>query len=177
MQCKALPWDQTTSFIVLATFSAHKFLRWCRATVTKLSTTSWLCTEAFRFPGQGGSAEPPCSRKFLVGAKCHKKVPWWSEESKSWHKQVMFFGPKCTLANGHVLPDTQTEVGGVMRTAVSSSARNELVGFGVAIEKQPPRRKLKLRILLGQSPGASWDNKDTSEEYQICLVWVWWYSD
>ncbi|KAJ6134822.1 hypothetical protein N7523_001144 [Penicillium sp. IBT 18751x] len=40
-----------------------------------------------------------------------------------------------------------------MQIAVSSSARNKLVGFGVAIEKQPPRnRKLKLKtfsITLG----------------------------
>lgn len=50
--------------------------------------------------------------------------------------------------------------GGTMRAAVSSSARNGLVGFGVAIEKQPPRyRKLKLKtssVTLGaraeQSP-------------------------
>ncbi|OKO93668.1 hypothetical protein PENSUB_11947 [Penicillium subrubescens] len=35
-----------------------------------------------------------------------------------------------------------------MQIAVSSSARNELVGFGVAIEKQPPRyRKLKLKTV------------------------------
>jgi ribonuclease HI len=42
--------------------------------------------------------------------------------------------------------ETQTETGGVMRIAVSSSARNEKVGFGVAIEKQPPRyRKPRLK--------------------------------
>ncbi|KAJ6105337.1 hypothetical protein N7523_010147 [Penicillium sp. IBT 18751x] len=41
---------------------------------------------------------------------------------------------------------TQTETGGVMRIAVSSSARNEMVGIGVAIEKQPPRyRKPRLK--------------------------------
>lgn len=35
-----------------------------------------------------------------------------------------------------------------MQVAVSSSARNELVGFGVAIEKRPPRnRKLKNKAL------------------------------
>ena len=49
--------------------------------------------------------------------------------------------------------EPQTEAGGSMQIAVSSSARNELVGFGVAIEKQPPRnRKLKLKtfpITLG----------------------------
>ncbi|KAJ5556668.1 hypothetical protein N7494_000583 [Penicillium frequentans] len=49
--------------------------------------------------------------------------------------------------------EPQTEAGGLMQIAVSSSARNELVGFGVAIEKQPPRnRKLKLKtfsITLG----------------------------
>lgn len=46
----------------------------------------------------------------------------------------------------HDLPETQTEAGGAMRIAVSSSARNEMVGFGVAIEKQPPRyRKPRLK--------------------------------
>ncbi|KAJ5494161.1 hypothetical protein N7463_010248 [Penicillium fimorum] len=44
--------------------------------------------------------------------------------------------------------DLQTTAGLYMQIAVSSSARNELVGFGVAIEKQPPRyRKLKLKTL------------------------------
>ncbi|KAJ5449493.1 uncharacterized protein N7458_005942 [Penicillium daleae] len=44
------------------------------------------------------------------------------------------------------MPDSQTVPGGSMQAAVSSSARNGLVGFGVAIEKQPPRyRKLKLK--------------------------------
>jgi len=47
---------------------------------------------------------------------------------------------------GQDLPEPQTETGGVMRIAVSSSARNEMVGFGVAIEKQPPRyRKPRLK--------------------------------
>lgn len=41
--------------------------------------------------------------------------------------------------DGHDSPETQTEAGGVMRIAVSSSARNEMVGFGVATKKQPPR--------------------------------------
>lgn len=49
--------------------------------------------------------------------------------------------------------EPQTEAGGLMQIAVSSSARNELVGFRVAIKKQPPRnRKLKLKtfsITLG----------------------------
>ncbi|KAJ5543771.1 hypothetical protein N7494_005050 [Penicillium frequentans] len=49
--------------------------------------------------------------------------------------------------------EPQTEAGGLMQIAVSSSARNGLVGFGVAIEKRPPRnRKLKLKtfsITLG----------------------------
>ncbi|KAG0152951.1 hypothetical protein PDIDSM_55550 [Penicillium digitatum] len=40
------------------------------------------------------------------------------------------------------------EAGGCMQVAVSSSARNELVVFGVAIEKRPPRnRKLKHKAL------------------------------
>ncbi|KGO75147.1 Endonuclease/exonuclease/phosphatase [Penicillium italicum] len=44
--------------------------------------------------------------------------------------------------------EIQTRAGLYMQIAVSSSARNELVGFGVAIEKQPPRyRKLKLKTL------------------------------
>jgi ribonuclease HI len=44
------------------------------------------------------------------------------------------------------MPDSDTVPGGSMQVAVSSSARNGLVGFGVAIEKQPPRyRKPKLR--------------------------------
>ena len=44
--------------------------------------------------------------------------------------------------------DFQTRAGVYMQIAVSSSARNELVGFGVAIERQPPRyRKLKLKTI------------------------------
>ncbi|KAJ5860661.1 uncharacterized protein N7529_007971 [Penicillium soppii] len=44
--------------------------------------------------------------------------------------------------------DWSTVPGGSMRIAFSSSARNELVGFGVAIEKQPPRyRKVRLKTL------------------------------
>ncbi|KAJ6118433.1 hypothetical protein N7471_013900 [Penicillium samsonianum] len=49
--------------------------------------------------------------------------------------------------------ETSDVPGGSMQVAFSSSARNELVGFGVTIEKQPPRyRKVKLRafsITLG----------------------------
>jgi hypothetical protein len=44
------------------------------------------------------------------------------------------------------IPDPHTAPGGSIQVAVSSSARNGLVGFGVAIKKQPPRyRKLKLK--------------------------------
>ncbi|KMK63758.1 reverse transcriptase [Aspergillus fumigatus Z5] len=44
------------------------------------------------------------------------------------------------------MPDPRTAPGGSMQIAVSSSARNGLVGFRVAIEKQPPRyQKLKLK--------------------------------
>lgn len=51
-------------------------------------------------------------------------------------------------ANVHGQNEPQTEAGGLMQIAFSSSARNELVGFGVAIEKQPPRnRKLKLKTV------------------------------
>ncbi|THC88429.1 hypothetical protein EYZ11_012122 [Aspergillus tanneri] len=43
-------------------------------------------------------------------------------------------------------PETQTETGGSMQIAVSSSARNELVGCGGMIQKQPPKyRKPKLK--------------------------------
>ncbi|KAJ5471428.1 hypothetical protein N7530_008785 [Penicillium desertorum] len=45
-------------------------------------------------------------------------------------------------------PQSPAVPGGLMQIATSSSARNELVGFGVAIERQPPRyRKLKLKTL------------------------------
>ena len=46
------------------------------------------------------------------------------------------------ISEGSTIP------GGSMQIALSSSARNELVGFGVAIEKQPPRyRKVRLKTL------------------------------
>ncbi|CRL30028.1 Nematode reverse transcriptase-like [Penicillium camemberti] len=46
------------------------------------------------------------------------------------------------VLNGSTVP------GGSIRIAFSSSARNELVGFGVAIEKTPPRyRKARLKTL------------------------------
>lgn len=38
-------------------------------------------------------------------------------------------------------PESQAEAGGSMQIAVSSSARNEVVGFGGAIQKQPPKYK------------------------------------
>jgi hypothetical protein len=45
-------------------------------------------------------------------------------------------------------PQSPTAPGGLMQIATSSSARNGLVGFGVAIERQPSRyRKLKLKTL------------------------------
>jgi hypothetical protein len=44
-------------------------------------------------------------------------------------------------------PETSAMPGGSMQIAFSSSSRNELVGFGVAIEKQPPRyRKVRLKV-------------------------------
>jgi ribonuclease HI len=46
------------------------------------------------------------------------------------------------------LSEGSTVPGGSMQIAFSSSARNELVGFGVATEKQPPRqRKVRLKTL------------------------------
>ncbi|GAA92341.1 reverse transcriptase [Aspergillus luchuensis IFO 4308] len=48
--------------------------------------------------------------------------------------------------DGEAMPDPQSVPGGSIQIATSSSARNGMVGFGVAIEKQPPRyRKLKLK--------------------------------
>ncbi|KAK6810408.1 hypothetical protein RU639_013833, partial [Aspergillus parasiticus] len=38
-------------------------------------------------------------------------------------------------------PESQAEAGGTMQIAVSSSARNEVVGFGGVIQKQPPKYK------------------------------------
>jgi hypothetical protein len=44
------------------------------------------------------------------------------------------------------MADSHRTPGGSIQVTVSSSARNGLVGFGVAIKKQPPRyRKLKLK--------------------------------
>ena len=44
------------------------------------------------------------------------------------------------------LSEESTVLGGLMQIVFSSLARNELVGFGVAIEKQPPRyRKVRLK--------------------------------
>lgn len=51
-------------------------------------------------------------------------------------------------ADGGEQLEGAAEAGGCMQVAVSSSARNELVGFGVALEKRPPRnRKLKHKAL------------------------------
>jgi ribonuclease HI len=66
----------------------------------------------------------------------------------------------CMQADVEAMADSQTAPGGTMQAAVSSSARNGFVGFGVALEKQPPRyQKLKLKtssVTLGarveQSP-------------------------
>jgi hypothetical protein len=51
-------------------------------------------------------------------------------------------------ADGGEQLEGPAEAGGCMQVAVSSSARNELVGFGVTLEKRPPRnRKLKHKAL------------------------------
>lgn len=74
------------------------------------------------------------------------------------------------------LPETQTEKGGVMRIAVSSSARNEMVGFGVAIEKQPPRyRKPRLKT-FSVTLGAKTEQNPYSAElaamaYALSKLW------
>jgi hypothetical protein len=44
------------------------------------------------------------------------------------------------------MADSQTAPGGIMQATVSSLAQNGFIGFGVVLEKQPPRyRKLKLK--------------------------------
>ena len=49
--------------------------------------------------------------------------------------------------DSEAMPDPQSVPDGSIQTAISNSARNRFVGFGVAIEKQPPQyRKLKLKI-------------------------------
>ncbi|KAJ5117309.1 hypothetical protein N7448_010941 [Penicillium atrosanguineum] len=53
---------------------------------------------------------------------------------------------ECVQADIHDTQATRTEAGGCMQIAVSSSARDEVVEFGVAIEKQRPRYpKMKLK--------------------------------
>ncbi|KAI3014154.1 transcriptional regulator family: Zinc finger, CCHC-type [Aspergillus niger] len=48
--------------------------------------------------------------------------------------------------DGEAMPDPQSVPGGSIQIAISSSARNGFVGFGVAIEKQPPQyRKPRLK--------------------------------
>jgi hypothetical protein len=44
----------------------------------------------------------------------------------------------CMQTDVEAMPDPHTAPGGSMQIVVSSLARNGLVGFGVAIEKQPP---------------------------------------
>jgi hypothetical protein len=39
------------------------------------------------------------------------------------------------------IPESQTEAGGSMQIAVSSSARNEVVGCGGVLQKRPPKYK------------------------------------
>lgn len=49
----------------------------------------------------------------------------------------------------HEIPATQPETEGFMQTAVSTSVGNKMVGFGGAIQKQPPRcRKTETEVLF-----------------------------
>ncbi|KAF4237714.1 hypothetical protein CNMCM8980_002373 [Aspergillus fumigatiaffinis] len=62
------------------------------------------------------------------------------------------------------MPDPHTAPGGSMQIAVSSSARNGLVGYGVAIEKQPPRyQKLKLKTFSATLGARSEQNPFSAE--------------
>lgn len=57
------------------------------------------------------------------------------------------------------LPETLTAAGAVMQIAVSSSARNEMVGFGIVIKKQPPRyRKPRLKT-FSVTPGTKSESR------------------
>jgi hypothetical protein len=61
-------------------------------------------------------------------------------------------------------PQSPTVPGGLVQIATSSSARNELVGFGVAIERQPPRyRKMKLKTLSITSGARAEQNPFSAE--------------
>ena len=58
-------------------------------------------------------------------------------------------------------PETHTEVGGSMQIALSSSARDEMVGFGGAIQGKPPRyKKLKLKT-FSFTLGIGWSKTHT----------------
>ncbi|KAJ5155683.1 hypothetical protein N7492_008486 [Penicillium capsulatum] len=62
------------------------------------------------------------------------------------------------------ISESPTEPGGSMQIAISSSARNELVGFRVAIEKQPPRyRKPKLKTFSATLGARSEQNPFSAE--------------
>jgi hypothetical protein len=69
------------------------------------------------------------------------------------------------------MPDSHTAPGGSIQVAVSSSARNGLVGFGVAVEKQPPRyRKLKLKTFSVTLGARSEQNPFSAELAAIAHV-------
>jgi hypothetical protein len=68
------------------------------------------------------------------------------------------------------MPDSQTVPGGSMQVVVRSSARNELVGFAVAIEKQPPQyRKLKLKTFSVTLGTRSEQNPFFAELQSVCV--------
>lgn len=57
------------------------------------------------------------------------------------------------LSDVEAIPESPTHPSGSMQVALSSSSRNELVGFGVVIEKQLPRyRKVNLKARTQQNP-------------------------
>lgn len=83
-------------------------------------------------------------------------------------------------------PETHTVAGGSIQIAVSSSAQNEVVGFGGAIQRKPPRyKKLKLKTFsctlgarLEQNPYSgelaaiahALSTLPTSKQYRITLL-------
>ena len=118
------------------------------------------CEDVDRHAHPTGNQSPPQDRRSIAQIKKFRRYhrsPLYqvADALKNFEMETLETINPFTLApweervqgDGQNVPEAQTETGGVMRIAVSSSARNDMVGFGVAIEKQPPRyRKPRLKI-------------------------------
>jgi hypothetical protein len=69
------------------------------------------------------------------------------------------------------IPELQTEAGESMQIAVSSSARNEVVGFGGVIQKQPPKYKKPRLKAFSVTLGARSEQNHTRESWQQWQQW------